>query len=190
MFVEMTNKNAESKRLTRNHKGVLQTVDRPEMQALFGLTIVTGIVRIPRLTDISGFSSVMSRDRFGQIMRYLHMNDEALDNPDNDNLCTFVEYINMNFVDKFSMGYQISMDERLISFKGRLSFRQFIPSKRARFGTKCSVLTDAANSFVSRFSVKTGRDASAGKDVPLSQLVVIVNVYFQITCLLIIINIH
>ncbi|KAK2155792.1 hypothetical protein LSH36_231g03018 [Paralvinella palmiformis] len=38
------------------------------------------------LTDTPGFSSVMSRDRFGQIMRYLHVNDEALGNPDNDKL--------------------------------------------------------------------------------------------------------
>ena len=60
----------------------------------------------------------------------------------------------------------------LIPFKGRLSFRQFIPSKRARFGIKCWVLADATNSFISRFCVYTGRDANAVPDVPLSTRVV------------------
>ncbi|KAK2153217.1 hypothetical protein LSH36_304g05013 [Paralvinella palmiformis] len=57
---------------------------------------MTGIVRMPRLamywekkhllTDTPGFSSIMSRDCFGQIMRYLHMNNEFLGNPDKDKL--------------------------------------------------------------------------------------------------------
>ena len=53
------------------------------------------------------------------------------------------------------MGRQMSIDESLIPFKGRLSYRQYIPSKRARFGIKCWVLTDASNSFVSRFFTYT-----------------------------------
>ena len=92
------------------------------------------------LTDTPGFSSIMSRDCFGQIMRYLHMNNEFLGNPDKDKLykvCSFVEHINMNFVDKYTMGCQFSIDESLTPFKGRLSFCQFIPSKRASFGIKC-----------------------------------------------------
>ena len=89
---------------------------------------------------------------------------------DNDKLYkvrSFVEYINMNLADKYTMGCQISIDESLIPFKGRLSFRQFIPSKRARFGIKCWVLAGAANSFV-----YTGQDANGKKDVPLSTRVV------------------
>ncbi|KAK2145784.1 hypothetical protein LSH36_658g01024 [Paralvinella palmiformis] len=94
---------------------------------------------------------------------------------DNDKLYkvrSFVEYINMNLADKYTMGCQISIDESLIPFKGMLSFCQFIRSKRARFGIKCWVLADAADSFVSRFSVNTGRDATVKKDVPLSTRVV------------------
>ena len=66
----------------------------------------------------------------------------------------------------------IPLCESLIPFKGRLSYRQFIPSKRARFGIKCWVLADAGNSFVSCFHIYTGRDANADADVPLSTRVV------------------
>ena len=76
---------------------------------------------------------------------------------------SFVNLLNTNF------SSQISIDESLIPFKGRLSFRQFIPSKRAHFGIKCWVLADASNSYVSRFTVHTGREANAQ---PLSTCVV------------------
>ena len=185
LLVVMTNRNAARKRSAGRDKGLWQPVDLPEMQAFIGLTIITGIVRLPKLPmywetshplcTLPGFSSVMSRDRFLHIMRYLHVNDEAVGNPDNDKLYKvreFITHVNENFGTKYTMGCQISIDESLIPFKGRLSFRQFIPSKRARFGIKCWVLADAANSFVSRFCVYTGREENAAPDVPLSTRVV------------------
>ncbi|KAI0243174.1 PiggyBac transposable element-derived protein 4, partial [Lamellibrachia satsuma] len=185
MLVDMTNRNAARKRLTGHDKGLWLPVTRPEMRAFVGLTIVTGIVRMPTLAmywassntmcQLPSFSATMPRDRFLQIMRYLHVNDEAAGNPDDDKLYKvrdFINLINNNFGAKYTMGCQISIDESLIPFKGRLSFRQFIPSKRARFGIKCWVLADALNSFVSRFCVYTGRDANAVPAVPLSTRVV------------------
>ena len=185
ILVDMTNRNAAAKRRAGQQKGVWNPVDRVEMQAFIGLTIATGITRKPTLamyrdtghplTGTPGFGQVMSRDRFLQLMRYLHVNDESLGNPTGDKLYKvrqFITHINDNFCTKYTMGCQISIDESLIPFKGRLSFRQFIPSKRARFGIKCWVMADSSNSFVSRFCVYTGRDANANLDVPLSTRVV------------------
>ena len=36
----------------------------------------------------------------------------------------------------YSPGKSLSMDENLVLFKGRLSFKQYISSKRARIGIK------------------------------------------------------
>ena len=185
LLVEMTNRNAAAKRRGGGHKGVWHPVDRAEMQAFIGLIIATGITRLPRmamywetghpLTGTPGFANIMSRDRFLQLLRYLHANDESLGNADNDKLYKvreFTNHINRNFSNNYSMGCNISIDESLIPFKGRLCFKQFIPSKRARFGIKCWVLADASNSFVSRFTVYTGREANVVQDVPLSTRVV------------------
>ena len=185
LLVDMTNRNAAAKRRGGGHKGGWHPVDRAEMQAFIGLIIATGITRLPRLamywetghplTGTPGFSNVMSRDRFLQLLRYLHANDESLGNADNDKLYKvrdFTNRINRNFSNNYSMGCNISIDESLIPFKGRLGFKQFIPSKRARFGIKCWVLADASNSFVSRFCVYTGRQANVDQDVPLSTRVV------------------
>ena len=40
----------------------------------------------------------------------------------------------------YSPGKNLSMDESLVLFKGRLSFKQYISSKRARFGIKLYML--------------------------------------------------
>ena len=123
LLVNMTNCNATHKRLTGRDKGLWQPVDLPGMKAFVGLTITTGIVRMPTLpmywetscplSNLAGFSDVMSRDRFLQIMRYLHGNDEAVGNPGNDKLYKvreFITRINENFSSKYTMGCHISIE--------------------------------------------------------------------------------
>ena len=143
-----------------------------EMQAFIGLIIATGITRLPRLamyweaghplTGTPGFSNVMSQDRFLQLLRYLHANDESLSNADNDKLYKvrdFTNRINRNFSNNYSMGCNISIDESLIPFKGRLGFKQFIPSKRAHIcqssDKQCSSVQHAVFSCELGLAIKT-----------------------------------
>jgi len=51
----------------------------------------------------------------------------------------------------------ICIDESLLLFKGRLSFRQYIPSKASRFGIKFFVLCDCATGYVLNFIIYTGK---------------------------------
>ena len=127
------------------------------------------------LVDIPAFNQIMPRDRFLQINRYLHVCDEEAERDPADKLYKIrplLRIINENFATKYNMGRDLSIDESLIPFKGRLSFRQFIPSKRARFGVKCWVKADSSNGFVSQFVVYTGRDETANPGVPLATRVV------------------
>ena len=55
----------------------------------------------------------------------------------------------------------ISMDESMILFKGRIGFRQFITNKRTRFGIKVWVLAESSTDYVSRLQVYTGRDRAS-----------------------------
>jgi len=52
------------------------------------------------------------------------------------------------FPNALSPGKFLSVDETLMGFKGRLSFKQYIPSKRCRFGAKFFVLVDYDTKFV------------------------------------------
>lgn len=52
------------------------------------------------------------------------------------------------FQDTYYPQKQLCIDESIIRFKGRLSFKQYIPSKRHRFGVKLFVLCDSATSYI------------------------------------------
>jgi hypothetical protein len=52
----------------------------------------------------------------------------------------------------------IAIDEGMVPWKGRLSFRQYIPNKPDRFGMKLYILCDSLTGYVSLFDVYTGKD--------------------------------
>lgn len=50
----------------------------------------------------------------------------------------------------------LCIDESLMLWKGRFAFKQYIPSKRHRFGSKSFKLADCETKFILDFSVYTG----------------------------------
>ena len=127
------------------------STDRDEMLAFLGLAILMGVVYKPRIqlywstdaiyhTDI--FPSVMARDRFLLILHFLHFADNSTFNasdPKRDRLWKirpFIQMIRDRCQQVYTPGQDLCVDESLLLFKGRLAFKQFIKSKRARFGIK------------------------------------------------------
>ena len=51
----------------------------------------------------------------------------------------------------------ISVDEGMIGFKGRLSFRQYMPAKPTKYGIKVWMAADASNAFVVNHEVYLGK---------------------------------
>ena len=88
------------------------------------------------------FSQLMRRDRFLLILRFLHFADNKNFNPADparDRLYKIrevSEMIKKRCSEVFYPAKLLSIDESLVLFKGRLSFKQYIKSKRARFGIK------------------------------------------------------
>ena len=81
-LVTMTNLNTEIKRASGNDGGNWTDVTLEEMKAFIGLNIAMGIVIMPEarkywekkwLINVPSFAQVMSRNRFFQILRYLHI---------------------------------------------------------------------------------------------------------------------
>ena len=100
----------------------------------------------------------MARNRFTEILKFLHFVDDSnynANDPNRDKL-NEVEGVVEFLVDQFKNVYiptqHISIDEELLLWKGRLSFKQYIPSKRSRFGVKLFSLCEDSgylwNSFV------------------------------------------
>ena len=117
----------------------------------------------------------MSRDRYLHILRFLHFtdNDNAPDpaDPNRDKLWKIKPFLNAllpRFTTVYAPSQNLSLDETLIKFKGRVQFRQFLPSKQSRFGLKGVIIADASTGYVLNTSIYTGKEGpAASKDLAM-----------------------
>ena len=87
-------------------------------------------------------SAIMSRDRFFSILKFLRFSkphDVRKDDP-STRISVFTRLITERSMTNVDPGKHISIDEALLLFKGRLHFRVYIRSKRARFGIKIYIM--------------------------------------------------
>ncbi|OXA60346.1 PiggyBac transposable element-derived protein 4 [Folsomia candida] len=123
------------------------------------ITFMMGLVKKPSIREYWStdeliqtpfFATVMSRNRFQGILRALHFSNNE-NYTGRDRFCklgSFMHDILGNFSSAILPGKNICIDETLLAYKGRLSFRQYNPKKRGRFGIKMFVLCDCALKFV------------------------------------------
>jgi len=117
-----------------------------EIKKFLGLIFVTGIVRKPKLelywstrgifqTPI--FPQTMSRNRFQLIRRCLYFNDNNAAETNEDCLYkirTVLEIVVNNFRTNYVPDREISLDEGMLGWRGRLRFRVYNPDKITKYG--------------------------------------------------------
>ena len=144
-----------------------------DLLRFFALTILMGLISYPRLEDYwltswlfatPTFSRVMSRDRFSLIMRFLHLNDNTKyirkGEPGYDaifKLRPFLEPLLRNFREMYRPAKELSIDESMIGFKGRLSFLQYLPKKPTKWGMKAFVLAESCTGYTLKWRLYTGK---------------------------------
>ncbi|KAJ8927974.1 hypothetical protein NQ314_019500 [Rhamnusium bicolor] len=104
------------------------------------------------------FGQIMPRDRYLLLLKMLHFGDN--NNPNqNDKLFKIrlaIDHLRTCFKNSLEPFQNICIDESLMLFKGRLAFKQFIQSKRHRFGVKLFILCDCETSYILDFIIYTG----------------------------------
>lgn len=164
----------EKRRTTRRRRPLtFKDTDITEMRKFLGLCMLQGQMSISKRRNIFtrtnalyyhpvfGFS--MSCRRFEQLLRCLSVAE--LNAVGEDKIDKFIDQITLNFRKVFSPGRELSLDESLLLFRGRLYFRQYIKSKKARYGIKFYVLT-TADGYVLNIIMSKGKKnstAEAGK---------------------------
>jgi len=144
-----------------------------ELEAYFGFNILMGINCLPSIEDYwkknpiyhySPIAERISRDRFREISRYLHFADNATlaprASPQYDRLGKIrplLEYLETRFSVVFTPGQDLAVDEAMIKFQGRSSFKQYMPKKPTKRGIKVWVLADSTNGYFSRLQIYTGK---------------------------------
>jgi len=94
------------------------------------------------------FGEIMPRDRYFKLLSMLHFSQDITST--NDKLYKIRNVIDMlrkNFSQLFYPYQKLFIDESLLLYKERLSFKQYIPSKRSRFGIKSFILCDCRTGF-------------------------------------------
>ncbi|XP_047137584.1 piggyBac transposable element-derived protein 4-like [Hydra vulgaris] len=142
--------NYHSRRLQSSpikHRMVWVDVTSNDIKVFIAICLAMGIIKLSCIHDywrqelwffaIPSFSKVMFRDQFRKIHRYLHFCNETAAIPRGNEGYDKLFKVRMLLDDlcpKLRKLYKpkrdICIDESMIPFKGRISFRQLIPSKR------------------------------------------------------------
>lgn len=152
-------------------------VSNEEMVTFLGLLLHMGNIRLNRIQDywktdplfnLRAFANNMSRNRFLLILRALHF----AQNPDNDEVTppdrlykirNIMNLFNSRMSEIFYPSREMSLDESMVLWRGRLTFRQYIKNKRHKYGIKLYMLTTFEGIIV-KFMVYTGMlDDCGGK---------------------------
>ncbi|XP_039471868.1 piggyBac transposable element-derived protein 4-like [Oreochromis aureus] len=147
-------------------------IDAEEFRAYVGLLVLSGVYRSKHESTISLWSekwgrsifrATMSEKRFQHISRAVRFDDKLSRPPRRvDKLAPFRKVWNMwthRLEMLFSPDRDLCVDEQLVAFKGRCSFRQYMPKKPAKYGIKIWAACDVKTSYAWRLQVYTGKPA-------------------------------
>lgn len=156
-----------------------------EIKAFIASEIGMGLVQKPALNDYfqdsywltktPGFSMLFSRDRYQLIRSFIHFeNDNGYTGDDRlKKIRTLIDETKDTYMASYTSNTAVSIDETMIKFKGRLFWKQYIPTKpKAKWGIKVWSLCDAETGFLMKFRVYVGKEGEQGNPKGLAFKVV------------------
>ncbi|KAJ8965243.1 hypothetical protein NQ314_004255 [Rhamnusium bicolor] len=147
--VFLSDKTSENSRII---KWVDVTID--EMIRFIGLLLHMGTIKCNKIQDywkthwlfeLNSFSKYMSRDRFLLILRCLHFSENPAvgEAPPYDRLYKIrplLDHFHKKIKDIYYPSKNLSLDESMLLWRGRLLFKQYIKNKKHKFGIKIYIL--------------------------------------------------
>ena len=150
------------------------------MRVFLALSISMGLVRKKKLHSYWStdpilntplYSQSMSRDRYQLILSNLHFFDmlkeenrePQIEKDKMRRIRLVFDHLRNVFPNVHYPSKNLVIDESLVLWRGNISFRQYIPSKRHKFGMKFFVLCDCKSGFVQDIILYTGKDTQIGE---------------------------
>ncbi|CAG4992755.1 unnamed protein product [Parnassius apollo] len=173
LMVEETNRYGSQMRINRNNKPYSRInrwkpVTSEEMRKFVGIYLLTGLLNFPSIESYWKNDPLyyhpllhdmkMSYNRFSLILRCWHFSNNEVHNVD-DRLYKIQPLINKpmnNSRSIYTPGETIVVDESMVGFRGRLSFRTYNPQKAHKYGIKIYKLC-CSNGFTWSYSIYDGR---------------------------------
>lgn len=155
---------------------------KAEIKAFIALQIAMGLCQKPSIRSYwnkfwltyTPFSSIMSRNRFELIQTFLHFNNAELQVPRGQRgfnplfkIQPLLDIVDPTYMQVYGPRRELSLDESMVKFKGRIFFRQYLPAKPTKWGIKEFILAEAKTGYALKSVVYTGktsfqRDAGVG----------------------------
>lgn len=176
-IVTYTNKKLESVRSgldERTHKSNYRNTDELEINAYIGLQLLASILKSSRedmaslfskdVTNRPYFNATMSVKRFEILTSCIRFDDkETRVQRKKENKAAAISELFSQFISNSQENYSVSscvtVDEMLVPFRGRCSFRVYMPKKPHKYGIKVQCLCDAATSYLYNGYIYTGKDS-------------------------------
>jgi len=191
LVVMHTNQKAEEYyhkwNVENNDNKVWNKLEPVELDAFIGLLLYAGVLlsgresvnELWKMEDCGRavFRATMGIVRFKAIMQFLRFDDltTRMDRRKTDKLAPFRELLNMftaTLQNPYTPGPCLTVDEQLVPYRGRCPFRQYMPSKPAKYGLKWWLCCDAENSYVCNLSVYIGKQQGDNPAKNVGQTVV------------------
>ena len=137
-----------------------------EMKVFVALILNMGIIQLTRIKDywskhetvnVPFFRSAMARNRFLQIFNTLHVGDARAPGRGNK-IQPFIDLLLPRFQQAYTPGREVAIDESMIAFKGRASFKQYVRNKPKPWGIKAYVLADSHSGYLHQLIIYYGKD--------------------------------
>ena len=144
-------------------------VNKDKMRAYPNVCVIMGINNLPKITDYwssdiftgnNGIKRTMTKNGFEEISQFFHLNNSSEEpahgeeNFDRLYKCRpALTSLLRNAQPYYSLKKNISTNKGMMAFKGRLSFRQYLPAKPTKYGIKVWMAADASNGYIVNFSV-------------------------------------
>nr|CAH7717457.1 unnamed protein product [Callosobruchus chinensis] len=158
---------------SRHH---LRDIDMVELREFLGLLVYSAIFKSSHesidclfATDGTGreiFRAVMSKKRFAIILLAIRFDDtDDRDERKKNDPTAAISFVFNNFIENcqgvYGLGQSVTIDEMLVSFRGRCRFKIYMPNKPAKYGIKIQCLADARNNYLYNAYIYCGKDSDA-----------------------------
>lgn len=162
-------------------------VTQPDIKLFIAILLFSGYHKVPRQrlywsleedTSVSFVSNAISRNRFEDIKKYLHLADNNnLDVTDKmAKLRPLMTLLNQRFLQWGIFHQELSIDEAMVRYYGHHSAKQFQKGKPARFGYKDWMLTSSTGycyTFDTYCGAKYKPETQEASKLPLGSSVVL-----------------
>ena len=141
-------------------------VTLPEVKAFVGVILEMGLIQLSDIKEywsthetvnIPFFRRIFSRDRFMQIFWMLHVG-EIDGSSRRSKIQPFLDLLLPLFKVYYTPSRAVAIDEAMIAFQGRVSFRQYIRGKPNPWGIKAYVMSDSCTGYLYSTIIYYGKE--------------------------------